>query len=162
VITDRYNITRRKTMFEMIPWRRHQELDPFRRAMDDLFAGFFEGRPLRLVGDSETWIPSMDVSETDTAFVVKAELPGMDPKEMDVSFEKGVLTVRGERKREEEENTENFHRVERRYGSFCRAFHLPGEVDTENMEAEYREGVLKIRLPKSKEHSVSKIEVKAA
>ena len=149
-------------MFELIPWGRHRDVDVFRGAMDSLFDRFFEGQPYRFFEEDGGWLPSVDVSETDKEFIVKAELPGMEAKDIDVSLQRDVLTIRGERKNEHEEKEENFHRVVRSYGSFCRAFRLPREVDGEKVDADYKDGVLKIRLPKGEVNGEKKIEVKAA
>jgi HSP20 family protein len=86
----------------------------------------------------------------------------MDPKEIDVSVHRDVLTLRGEKKKEEEKKGEDFHRAERSYGAFTRSIRLPVEVDANKVSAEYKDGVLKINLPKSKKASVKKIEVKTA
>ncbi len=87
---------------------------------------------------------------------------GMGPKDIDISLSGTVLTLKGERKREEEEKGESFHRVERSYGSFTRAIQLPAEVDSNKIDATYKDGVLKIRMPKTKEESVRKIKVKTS
>ena len=137
-------------------------MDVFGGAMDNLLDRFFEGQPTALFGEDGGWLPSVDLSETDKEFIVKAELPGMDAKDINVSLENDVLTIRGERKHEHEEKKENFHRIERSYGSFCRAFRLSREVDGETVDADYKDGVLKIRLPKSGRNGEKKIEIKAA
>ena len=86
----------------------------------------------------------------------------MDPKDIDISLHGNVLTLRGERKHEKEEKEENFHRVERSYGAFTRSIRLPAEVDADKVNATYKDGVLKIALPKIKEEAVKKIEVKVS
>ena len=144
----------------LVPWR--GEVGSFRREMDRAFDRFFEGWPFRLSAEEGTWVPSVDVSETAKEVIVKAELPGMDAKEIDVSVRGEILTLRGERKQEKEEKGENSRRVERRYGSFSRSIQLPTEVDSNKVDATYRDGVLKIIMPKTKEAATTKIEVKAA
>jgi HSP20 family protein len=130
--------------------------------MDRLFDRFFDwGASPATVGEGQ-WIPSVDVSETGKAVVVKAELPGMDPKDIDISVNGKRLTLRGERKYEHEEKGESFHRVERSYGAFSRDIGLPAEVDGNKVEATYKDGVLKVNLPKTKKSSTKKIEVKSA
>ena len=143
----------------LVPWR--GEVGSFRREMDRAFDRFFEGWPFRLSAEEGTWAPSVDVSETAKEVIVKAELPGMDAKEIDVSVRGEILTLRGERKQEKEEKGENFHRVERSYGSFSRSLQLPAEVDSGKVDATYKNGVLKITMPKTKEASTKKIEIKA-
>ena len=140
---------------------RRGELSTFRREMDRLFDRFFEGWPFKPSPQEGPWAPSVDVSETEKEVIVKAELPGMDPKDIDVSVRGDILTLHGERKQEKEEKGENFHRVERSYGSFSRSIQLPAEVDSGKVNATYKDGVLKISLPKTKEAAVKKIEVKA-
>ena len=149
-------------MSSLVPWRRRDELTSFRREMDRLFDRFFEGWPFRLSAEEGEWAPSVDVSETAKEVIVKAELPGMDPKDVDVTVRGDVLSLRGERKREEEEKGENFHRLERSYGAFARSIRLPAEVDAAKVKATYKNGVLNISLPKTKAASAKKIEVKAA
>ena len=149
-------------MSNLVPWRRRDELTGFRREMDRLFDRFFEGWPFRLSAEVGGWAPSVDVSETAKEVIVKAELPGMDPKDVDVTVRGDVLSLRGERKKEEEEKGENFHRVERSYGTFSRSIRLPAEVDADKVKATYKDGVLNISLPKTKAASVKKIEVKTA
>ena len=148
-------------MFELVPFRRHRALIPFGRDIERVFDGFFD-RPVRFFDEETAWMPSVDVSETGKEIRVKAELPGMDAKDIEVSLNDGHLTIRGERKQENEEKDENVHRVERRYGSFSRSFRLPVEVDVEKVKADYKDGVLSIHLPKSEENSERKIEIKAA
>ena len=143
----------------MIPWRPRRELDVLRREMDRLWDRFNIERPLEWLGGE--WTPSLDVSETTDKVVVKAEAPGIDPKEMDISMSGGVLTLKGEKKKEREENEENYHLVERSYGSFSRSVRLPAEVQEDKVKASYKDGVLTITLPKTeraKERAI-KIEV---
>jgi HSP20 family protein len=144
----------------LIPWR--GELGNFRREMDSLFNRFFEGWPIRVSRENGLWAPFVDVSETPKEVIVKAELPGVDPKEIDVSVRGDILILRGERKQEKEEKSENFHRVERSYGSFSRSIQLPAEVNSDRVDATYKDGVLKITMPKTKVAATKKIEVKSA
>jgi HSP20 family protein len=106
------------------------------------------------------WLPSVDVSETKNDLVVKAELPGMDPKDIDISLSDGLLTIRGEKKQEKEEKEENYHFIERSYGSFTRSVQLPREVKRENISASYKNGILKVVLPKSEEVKTKEIKIK--
>ena len=149
-------------MNSLIPWGEHGEMTRFRREMDRLFDRFFEGWPFKLPAEGREWAPSVDVSETAKDIVVKAEIPGMDPKDIDVSVHGDVLTLRGERKKEQEDKGENFHRIERSYGAFSRSIRLPAEVDVGKVNATYKDGVLKINLPKTKGAAAKKIEVKMA
>lgn len=144
----------------LIPWRPLRELDVLRREMDSLWDRFFSERPIERLGGE--WTPSLDVSETKDKVVVKAEVPGVDPKEIEVSLSNGVLTIKGERKQEREEKDENYHLIERSYGSFSRSLRLPAEVQEGDVKANYKDGVLKITFPKTeraKEKEI-KIEVK--
>jgi HSP20 family protein len=149
-------------MNSLIPRKQERQLTTLRREMDRLFDRFFEGWPFRLLAEEAGWEPSLDVSETAKEILVKAELPGMDPKDIDLSVRGDILTLAGERKQEKEEKGENFHRVERTYGSFSRSVRLPAEVDPGKVDATYKDGVLKITLRKTKEAASKKIEVKSA
>jgi len=113
-----------------------------------------------LVGGPLT--PAVDIYETKEELVVKADLPDFNRKSMSVSIENGILTLRGEKKFEEETNKDNYHRVERQYGAFVRSFSLPDTVDQEKVKADYKEGVLKIRLPKKPELKAKAIDVQVA
>jgi len=105
-------------------------------------------------------MPAIDMSETDKEISIHAEIPGMDAKDIDISLNGRVLTIKGEKKQEQEEKEKNYHRIERRYGSFSRSFELPADVDANNVNATYENGVLELSLPKTKEQSVKKIEIK--
>ena len=122
----------------MTPWF---GLDRFFDDFDRSFSGLS-------FGEKGAWAPPVDIYEDDKAITLKVEAPGMDEKELDVSVEEGHLTIKGERKFENEEKEENFHRIERRYGSFQRTFALPSTVDAENISAKYEKGVLKVVAPK--------------
>jgi HSP20 family protein len=104
--------------------------------------------------------PEFDIVETGEHIVVKADLPGIDVNDLDINVVDNVLTVRGERKEEYEESKEQYHRIERRCGSFRRSFALPAEVDTEGIEAHYHDGVLTLKIPKSEAAKHKRIEVK--
>jgi HSP20 family protein len=105
------------------------------------------------------WSPSLDVSETKESIVVRAEVPGLEAKDIDISLADDVLTIKGKREQEMEEKDENYHRVERSYGSFSRSVRLPREVRSDQIKAAYKNGVLKITLPKSQEAKEIKIKV---
>jgi len=108
------------------------------------------------------FVPPVDIYEDEKKVVIKLEVPGVDEKDLQVSVENQTLTVRGERKFESEEKEENFHRIERRYGSFYRSFTLPTTVDTENVEAKYNAGILRVELTKKAEAQPRQIKVQAA
>jgi HSP20 family protein len=106
-------------------------------------------------------VPSLDISETDKAVEVKLDLPGVTAKEIDIQLNGNLLTVRGERKEEQEKKGKSYHRIERRYGSFSRSVTLPCPVQEDEVAAEYRDGVLTITLPKTEEAKTRKISVKS-
>jgi HSP20 family protein len=107
-------------------------------------------------------MPAVDVAENDKQVTVKVEVPGVDPKDIDVSLEGNYLTVRGEKKSEREEKGENFHRVERSFGSFSRTIELPQNIDSNEVTAENRNGVLAITIAKLEGTTPRKIAVKGA
>ncbi len=108
--------------------------------------------------DESDWTPASDIAETDTKYHVTMELPGIDMKELDISFSEGVLTVNGE-KTEGGSIGESCYCSERYYGPFQRSFRIPGKVDTEKIEASYKDGILIVSLAKSEESAVKKIEI---
>ncbi len=140
--------------------------DPFRDLMT------IQGELNRLFGktygDAETvergradWAPAMDVFETPDRYVVSVELPGIRPDDVEISVEESTLTIQGERKFTSETSEENYHRVERRYGSFLRSLTLPPTADAERIEASFDQGLLRIEVPKKEEAKPKKISVKA-
>ncbi len=150
---------------ELTVWRPFRELTPFRdfermrSEMDRLWNSFFERGPLRGEEGAE-WLPSLDVAETKNEIVVKAEVPGLEPKDIDISLSEGLLTIKGEKKQEREEKEENYHLVERSYGSFTRSIRLPKEVQSDKINASYKNGVLKVVLPKSEEAKKKEVKIK--
>lgn len=107
------------------------------------------------------WNPSVDIYENKDKLVLEAELPGLSPEDVDISIENNVLTIHGERKFEKKDDGDNFHRVERAYGSFTRSFTLPTTVSSENVEATFDNGVLHLSLAKREEAKPKRIEIKA-
>jgi HSP20 family protein len=132
-----------------------EELSVLRNQMDRLTNRFFstENEPLL----TSRWAPVTDVVETKDAIVLKAELPGMEEKDIAIEFENGVLTVQGERNVEIDENEKGYRRVERAYGKFFRSFTLPPNVNPEKIDATYKEGLLTIEIPKKEEAKPKKI-----
>ena len=138
---------------------------------DPLFKGFHGINPV-LGGDERPapargmiaaeWTPAVDILEDDDEFTVKAELPGVAAKDIVVTVDKNVLTLKGERRLEREMKKENYHRMERTYGMFSRSFRLPTLIDTANVRAEYNDGLLKVILPKKAGAKTRNIEVKVA
>jgi HSP20 family protein len=132
-------------------------IDPFRE-----LASFFEnwapstGKDQLAAG---TFVPPVDVYEDEHTLVLKLEVPGVNEEDFNVSLENNTLVIQGERKFEKEEKEENFHRIERRYGSFTRTFRLPNTVDTEKVEADYDKGILKISLAKRAEAKPKQIKI---
>ncbi len=129
---------------------------PFDRFFDDTFARLQNGEGTIF---TSAWSPAIDTLETDDALLLRADIPGVDPKDVDIEVHDNVLTLKGERKVESDVKEDNFHRVERAYGSFSRSFTLPRSVDAEKVEAGYNRGVLEIRLPKRPEAKPRQIKV---
>ena len=144
---------------ELTPWRPFGELSSLRREMDRLWENFFGERPLTRMWARE-WAPSLDVSETRDNFVVKAEVPGIDAKDIDISLTGDVLTIKGEKRQEKEEKEEDYHLVERSYGSFSRSVRLPAEVESNKIKASYKNGILNITLPKSEKVKAKEVKIK--
>jgi HSP20 family protein len=119
------------------------------RLFDQFFEGFDLGPFARHGGWESVAMPKVDVAETDEAIHVTAELPGMKEEDVEVTLSDGQLTLRGEKKAEQEDSGKNYHRVERSYGSFHRSIPLPSQVDESKVEAAFRDGVLSVTLPKT-------------
>jgi HSP20 family protein len=136
---------------------------PFRelaRVQEEMNRAFGDERLMYRAGESVGWTPSCDIYEDGEEIVVRAELAGVDPKGVEIRYENGVLTFKGERKLEMEEKRENYHRVELSYGTFTRAFSLPASIDAEKIRAESKHGVLLVHLPKKPEAKPKSIQVK--
>jgi HSP20 family protein len=130
-------------------------------ALESRFKPLFRGFELS-TGVTAGFTPAVDIYEDAEKVVLKLEVPGVEEKDLDVRVEKNTLTVKGQRNFEKEEKEENFHRIERRYGSFYRSFTLPTIVDTENVDAKYNAGVLKLELKKKPEAQPKQIKVNVA
>jgi len=141
----------------IIRWEPFREVVPtpdrFDRLFTEMFPRFFEE------SEGTKWIPAVDIVETEHDLTIKAELPGLDPKDIEARVEDGALYLKGERKFEKESKKENYHRIERSYGSFMRSFSLPASVDAKKIAAEYKDGVLTLTLPKKEEAKPKTIKV---
>ena len=141
--------------------------DPFRdlRSLQEEVNRLFTGNMARAFDEEGiargSWSPTVDIYENKEQIVLEAELPGMKREDFDLSVENNVITLRGERHFEKKDDSDNYHRVERAYGSFARSFTLPNTVTTEGATAEYTNGVLRVTLPKREETKARRIEIKA-
>jgi HSP20 family protein len=126
----------------------------------DIFDRFFDFDLPTLFDKEEMVVPHFDISETEKDYVISGEIPGIDVKDLNVTLTDGIITIKGEKKKETEEKEENYHRIERHYGSFERSFRVPDKVKTDKLDANYKDGVLKLTLPKAEISEVKKIEVK--
>jgi HSP20 family protein len=133
-------------------------LNQLRREMDRMFEGAGEGEENSAIATSD-WVPAVDIKETKDAFVLHADVPGVDPKDIDVHMENGILTIKGERESEKKEEKEGYKRVERQYGSFYRRFSLPDTADAEKIAAKCKNGVVEITIPKKEAVQPRKISV---
>ncbi|HVB28475.1 MAG TPA: Hsp20/alpha crystallin family protein [Terriglobia bacterium] len=139
--------------------------EPFRDVVttQDRFNRIFSETLARAFGNEEpssrAWMPPVDIYETDDNLVLKAELPGINPNDVEVRVEDNTLYLKGERKVEKEAKEENLHRVERSYGAFSRTFALPGSIDADKVEAKYKDGVLTLTMPKREEAKPKTIKI---
>ena len=143
-------------MADLNTWKPLVEL---KKEMDRLWDSFLQASRKK-PDDAVAWNPFIDLSETKDEIVVKAEIPGLDPKDIDVSFSNGTLTIMGEKKQEREGEEENYHVLERNYGSFSRTIRLPVEVQSEKIVASCKKGILIVRLPKSEQAKAKEIKIK--
>jgi HSP20 family protein len=151
-------------MFDLLPFKRRSEVPSVFTEMDDMLQRMWYDFPFHNLQKDVNlaWSPRLDVSETDTTLEVVADLPGMEKKDIKVSLEDNLLTIQGEKKEVKEKKDKQFHTIERRSGSFYRALRLPVEVENDKIEANFKDGVLTLTLPKSKEPAkkVAQIEIK--
>ena len=148
----------------LLPKRKNDRTDrsPVLSLKDEvnrLFDEFFSGGFFTLPSKGE-WLPALDVSETNTQVVVRAEVPGIDPKDIDVSITGDILTIKGEKREETAKEEQNYHRIERRYGSFQRVLTLPATVEASKVNASYKNGILTIFLDKKEESQGRNIQIK--
>jgi HSP20 family protein len=151
-----------QAFIKILHWRNNMttitRIDPFRE-----LASFFENWTAPITGKDQlaagTFVPPVDVYEDEHNLVLKLEIPGVNEEDLNVSVENNTLTIEGERKFEKEEKEENFHRIERRYGSFTRTFRLPNTVDADKVEASYDKGILKVVLAKRAEAKPKQIKI---
>ena len=145
----------------IVRWEPFRNLITVQDRMNRIFEEAFRGA--REVDEDwalgGTWAPPVDIYEHDGNLVLKAELPGIDSKDVDVRVENNVLTLRGERKFDSEVKREQYHRVERAYGTFSRSFTLPSVVDTGKIKAEFKDGVLRVTLPQREEAKPKQIQI---
>jgi HSP20 family protein len=147
---------------DLMEWRPFREVTRLRREMDRFWDDYFGSGRRGLRPLQAEFAPAVDVKESTDQIVVKAEVPGMEAKDINISVTGEVLTIKGEKKSEPEEKEENYHVVERSYGSFSRSLVLPSAVDLDKIEAKYDKGVLTVICPKKEEVKPKAIEIKTA
>ena len=141
-------------------WNPLQDLMVLQDRMNRLFED--AGRGIRRneePASTTIWSPAVDIYETDGEIMVQAELPGMDRKDISLHLENNVLTIRGDRQFKKETKEDNYHRIERSYGAFSRSFSIPTTVDEDKIRADYKDGVLKIALPKKEQAKPKQIQI---
>jgi HSP20 family protein len=144
-------------------WDPFQDLLAIQDEMNQLFGRAVGQGPGRSQGQSgeRMWAPALDISERKDAYVVTVEVPGIKAEDLDITLEDGLLTIQGERRFTQESTEQQFHRVERRYGSFRRSITLPAQVQAEQIEASFEDGVLEVIVPKAEEAKPKKISVRS-
>ena len=142
----------------LVKWSPAKTLMNLQREVDRLFEDFFS--PDFAEDVDYRWMPRVDIEETNDSYLVTAELPGVKKDDVKIIFQDRTLTISGEKKEEREEKNANIHRVERQYGAFTRSFTLPLDVVADRIEARFKDGVLKIHIPKAEEAKPKEIEVK--
>ncbi len=147
----------------IVRWEPFRDMVGLQERMNRIFDEAFRGAGRTATDDDwslgGSWAPAVDIYEQEGNIVLKAELPGVDPKDVDVRVENNVLTLRGERKFDNEVKRESYHRIERSYGTFTRSFTLPNMIDTDKIKAEYKEGVLRMSLPQKEEARPKQISI---
>jgi HSP20 family protein len=144
----------------IIRWDPFRDMITLREKMNRMFEDVFTGRTEEGKDlTASTWAPSVDIFETEKELVLTAEVPGIDEKDIEIKIEENTLSLKGERKFEKETKEENYHRIERSYGSFYRAFTLPNSIDPEKIRATHENGVLKITMPKRDELQPRKVKI---
>jgi HSP20 family protein len=143
----------------IVPWKPFNEMTTLRREMDSLWDRFFPEIPLRERYVTQEWLPSIDLTETKDKLVVKAELPGLEAKDVELTLTDDILTIRGEKKVEKEEKDEHRYYVESYHGEFERQIKLPTPVNTGKIDATFDKGILTINLPKSEEARKKEIKI---
>ena len=144
----------------MIRWEPARELQAIQQEMNRLFGSAFDAQGgLGNGGGGSRWIPPMDLVEDDEHFVVRADLPGVEEKDVSVELEDNVLTISGERKSDTEQRKEGYYRIERAYGAFSRSLTLPEGIDAEGIKASFANGVLEVRIPKPEERKPRKVAI---
>jgi HSP20 family protein len=144
---------------DIVPWKSFGEISRLRREMDDFFTRVFGETSLSKIGFPK-WQPLVDISETDTHLIIKAELPGIDAKDVDVSITGDRLTIKGEKQQEKEEKEENRYRSERYYGAYQRVIDLPARVEEDKTTAAFDKGILTITLSKVEKVKRKQIKIK--
>jgi HSP20 family protein len=139
-------------------WERFRGLNTLQEQVNRLFEDSF-ARTRSSQADLAIWAPAVDIYETENELVVKADLPDVQEKDIDIRVENNTLTIRGERKFESSVNQDNYLRVERAYGTFTRNFSLPNTVNTEGIRAEYQNGVLSVHMPKREESKPKQVKI---
>ena len=144
----------------IIRWDPFRDVVTLRERMNRMFEDVFSGRAEEGKElTTSTWAPSVDIFETERELVLTAEIPGIDEKDVEIKIEDNTLSLKGERKFEKETKEENYHRIERSYGSFYRAFTLPNSIDPDRIQATHENGVLKITMPKRDELQPRKVKI---
>lgn len=147
-------------MTSLVRFSPSSELRRMQREIDRLFDDVFPTRTENGEGTAAVWAPRADVSETEDAYVLHLDAPGLKKDDFNISWQDGVLTVSGDRKWEDNEERENYVRIERSFGHFFRSFTLPNTVKSDGITGSYNEGVLTIRVPKAEESKPRRIEIK--
>jgi HSP20 family protein len=143
----------------IIRWDPFRDLVSLREKMNRLFEDAVTARGEERDMISSTWAPSVDIYETENAIIMNAEVPGIDEKDIEIKIEDNTLIINGERKLEKETSEENYHRIERSYGSFYRSFTIPRQIDQDKINAEHDNGVLRITMPKKPESKPKTVKV---
>ena len=152
-------------MKSLIPWKkRNREMGSLRKDFDDAMDRFFSDPVFSVpkLFSEKSWYPSVDVSEGKKNIIVKAEIPGVEKEGIDISLDGRLLTIHGEKRHEKEESDEHYHRVESSFGLYKRTIELPADVDESEVDAKYKNGVLKIKFRKAKETETKKIKITTA
>lgn len=143
----------------LVRWDPVREMDSLQSDMNRVFDRFFDAKSTSGNGAARRWIPSMDLVESEEELILRADLPGMTRDDVNIEIKDGVLTISGERRAEHQDRAEGFHRVERAFGSFSRSLSLPDGIDAGKVEADFKDGVLEVRVPKPEQSQPTRVQI---